>query len=169
MKSRTEKPVKEGDLKAESLKKEKLAPVFRIGKLPRDEAAKSGPRDARFNEKEETTPEPVTGLTQPLKESIPYEEERRSYIERRQPTSKNWKGAERRQGSERRKTARASSKESSSRLAPEVGLLIVWFVTIIVLPGLVFWRRGWEASLAAFGIVAAAFLTHYFFHLNRRN
>jgi len=158
-------------------KKPKLTPVFQYsGNLATEISATHEPEGGAYTEKDPAKPEPVTGLSEPLQESIPFEEERRSYLDRRSPIQGIWKGVERRAGGDRRLEARekraadsGSVKASRKQLIPEVKRLVAWFAAIVIVPGAVYFARGWEASLAAFGIVTTAFLTHHFFHLNRRS
>lgn len=168
-------------------KKVKLTPVFQFDDGASAESATPEPAGSDFAGETVHATEPLLGLAQPLQESIPFEEERRSYFERRQ-TRGIWKGIERRVGGDRRLDGRQakaitpapadeknqssshdSEKPSRRQLFPEWLRVAAWFVAIVTIPGIVFFTRGWEASLAAFGIVATAFFTHHFFHLNRRS
>jgi len=179
MKSASKKPVE--TVVAEP-KKVKLTPVFNFDGGPSAESVVPEPGQSSFVAESVAASEPLTGMSQPLVESVPFEEERRSYFERRQFQGV-WKGRERRGGEDRRSLRRQaktvtpsptdeknleSDKASRRQLFPEWLRVAAWVAAIITIPGIVFYSRGWEASLAAFGIVATAFFTHHFFHLNNR-
>jgi len=123
--------------------------------------------------------EPETSPIPPLQESVPFEEERRSYDRRRGRIS-NWKGPERRSGVDRRAVkAKAKEKEFAPAAKPRASdiqaaqtnfekfRVVIWATVLLLVPTLTFLISGWERALAASCVAAAFYFVSFFFRINK--
>lgn len=99
------------------LEQVRVAPTFRFDAKPELEAsAEPSPGNNQVETLHEPSPErePTMEAVGPLTETIPFEEERRSYSDRRSSTQGIWKGIERRSGQDRRLVKAAAKAKAKA-------------------------------------------------------